>query len=503
MSLTVTSRCSQNKVNRLLGDFIEDVREGKRESSLITDALHEASSATGKEKAWKNLQQELQGLGIDPSVSNQDRDFIISTLRKAVEEKGLLKSIKPKPTPSEINAPPTIIISSPTGPDERQATRENPPPLPPRPEDPGLSALFEKEVVITKGSPNPIPTSLQGASDTEKQVLPMDDFPIPVAMEAFSNAAGDSDKQALTRDDYPVPVAAEFSAVSNFNKQVVSRESISILTETESSSRDSSGGSSNSTPASLTRGKKPSIMHKMKYRLTNSKESFVSLIQMGKIYSVKMALDKGADVNTMNEHEQTALMVACSYGYEDIVKLLLGYGADTGKSSMKGETALGVAAGRGLESIVRVLLAHGATVKSKGRMKPGLSEAAASGYENIVRLLLDRGAEPDATVMGGSTALSEAARNGHVGVCRLLLDKGAMVDHSGFAFTGKTALWKAVHQGRTEVVRLLMGRGADPLRKDISGKTIVSLASTSAYDRTEILKIFRQYGYENTPFQYY
>ncbi|CAI7620724.1 unnamed protein product [Penicillium manginii] len=577
--------CSQNKVNRLLGVFIEDVREGKRGHSVITDALNDdASPDSGKGQAWGNLQQELLGMGISSELSFQDHDFIISTLRYEVEEKDLMKNIKSEPTPLVIVEPPTIIVSSPESPTKAQIERdsskpaqselveppativsspeisvayqikresspslpprpqdpglsalsekevvlaedlqtyvapalgakkaenESPPPLPPRPRDSGLSALSDKEVVVTKGSPNSAPIYTQGTSDTEKQVLPTDNYPIPVATEAFFNATGDSYKQALPRDNFPIPASTEFFTASNFTKQVVSRESISIpTTETNSSYHGSSHGdgnsncNSNSSLSSTSPAKKPSIIHKMKYRLTNSKESFITAIQQNKTDTLKKALDKGANADTMNQDEQTALMVACSYGHEEIVKTLLHYGADADRSSDKGETALGVAAGRGQEGIVRVLLAHGASVNSYGRAKPGLSEAAASGYESIVRLLLDRGADPNAMRGLGLTALSRAAANGHVGVCRLLLDNGAKVDHP-HSVINTSPLARAVESGQAGVVRLLMEWGADPLRRDVSGKTIVSLAVSQG--RAGVIEIFRQHGYQcdRATVQYY
>lgn len=552
----------------MLGAFIDDVREGKREPSLITDALDDDTcSAPGEGQAWANLQQELFDVGIAPDLSFQDHDFIISTLRQEVERRELLKNIKPKPTPSNIVEPPTIIVSSPESPIETQIKRESskPPPseivepqtaivslsessvtkqikresfpsLPPRPQDPGLSALSEKEVVITKYlptsvspaqgqknandesspplpprprdsgisalsdkevdftkySPNSTRTHLQGASDTYKQVLPTDNYPIPVAIEALFN-----------EENYPIPTAAEYFAASNFNKQVVSRESISIPTGTNSSSHGSSCVDENSI-SSLARGpgKKPSIIHKMKYRLTNTKESFITSIQLNRVDSVKKALDKGANADTMNQDEQTALMVACSYGHEDIVKMLLQYGADADRSSDKGETALGVAAGRGQESIVRALLAHGANMDSRGRAKPGLYEAAASGYESIVQLMLERGADPNAMRGLGLTALSQAASYGHFNVCRLLLDNGAKVDHPRSTIH-RSPLSRAVESGKADVVGLLMERGADPLRKDVSGKTIVSLAVSNG--RAAVIEIFRRYGYqcERATVQYY
>ena len=163
-------------------------------------------------------------------------------------------------------------------------------------------------------------------------------------------------------------------------------------------------------------------------------------------------------------------------------------------------------AGRGYESIVRLILSHHledvngyARTLNHGRL--GLVEAAGSGHEGIVCLLLEHGASPNSTGTGGLTALSLATSNGYIDICCLLLNNGADPNYQGLSYVGKTPLWKAVQSGRSDIVSLLMARGADPLRKEFSGRTIVSFATT--YGQTEIVKIFRQYGYEDNPIQYF
>ncbi|KAJ5224225.1 uncharacterized protein N7469_007728 [Penicillium citrinum] len=480
---------AQNKVNRSLNDFIQDVREGKRAHSVITDILDDTSATPEKSEAWENLQCELDRVGLPPHLSLRDRVFIISTLRHEVEEKDLLKDVKPRPSPAEIRPLPMITVSPSLEVVEKPAVIDIRPPLPPRPKDSGLAALAEKEVIVTKSLPILASTELQGVSDTEKQALPIDNYPIPVAVEAFFNAADDSDKQVMPLHGCPIPMSTNFpySPDSLSNRETLKWEQKHY-------------------PLIFARTKKPSIMNKMKYRLVNSKESFISSIQMNNIESVKNALDQGASADTMNQNGQTALMVASSFGHEEVVKLLLQYGATTKKACTKGETALSVAAGRGHESIVRLLLSHqleegNGYSGTSGHGRTGLVEAAGSGNEGIVRLLLEHGASPNSTGTGGLTALSLAASNGYIDICHLLLNNGANVNYQGLSYAGKTPLWKAVQCGRSDIVSLLMARGADPLRKEFSGRTIVSFATT--YGQTEIIKIFRQYGYEDNPVQYY
>ncbi len=53
-----------------------------------------------------------------------------------------------------------------------------------------------------------------------------------------------------------------------------------------------------------------------------------------------MLLDAGADINGLNEDEETPLHVACTRGYTAIVRLLLDRGADVNIRDALEETAL-------------------------------------------------------------------------------------------------------------------------------------------------------------------
>lgn len=464
--------------------YIEDVRVGKRESALVSHVLDDASPKTEKDEAWKQLQNELHDIGIVPEWSDQDHGYIISTLRNAVEKEHLLEGSGQKTVPPTISSwskkpplPPrnSMYNTTPTG---------EPLTLPFRPQEDPQRGLSDKEVLPTEDFPIPVAMEIQDMEDTQKQVLPIEVFPIPVIMEPFFPGNDDSDKQALPRENLPILVDSEAS----------------IENSQENRSQNSSSVNGSYRPKSILRSKKPSIVKRMKFKLTGSKEEFVTLIQMGGLYSVKLSLDKGADVNTFNDVGETALMVAVSFGHKDIVELLLEYGADINRRSNKGNTALGTATLIGREDIVRVLLGNGANPDAgKNLGNTPLSQAAAGGHESIARLLLDRGADPNALCASGDTALSRAAFYGHVEIARLLLNKGAEVDKT--SYPRKTPLWQAVHQGKIDMVSLLMESLADPLTKDAYGQSPLSLASSLG--NSEITRIFLQYGYHAIPIQYY
>jgi ankyrin repeat protein len=108
----------------------------------------------------------------------------------------------------------------------------------------------------------------------------------------------------------------------------------------------------------------------------------------GDVGSMRLLLDKGADVNIRNDAGATALL----WAVDDVEKtrLLLDHAANVNARSEDGLTALTVAASQaGSGSVVRLLLEHGAKLEGQ----PALSAAASAGDEAVMRMLLDRGAE--------------------------------------------------------------------------------------------------------------
>lgn len=476
--------------------FIDDIHAGKRDASVVSNLLSETASDTEKDDAWNQLQRDLHTMGIPPELSSRDHTFILATLQNAVDSEDLLKNIRQQPdTPIIPFMPPTSIPQHHT----QLANASHPRPMPPpRSRDLDYS---DKEVFSPENLPIPVVTELQDTADWAKHAVPVpaSDLPIPIASEIPS--ADDSDKQALPRENYPIPVESEIPRPDDADKQVLPRDNYPIPVATETSSDTLSNSGSAASNSSITsRGKKPSIVSRMKFKLTKNKEEFITLIQMGGLYSVKLALDKGADPNTFNIQGHTALMVAASFGHEDIVELLLEWGALPNKVSNTGDTALGSAAARGYEGIVFKLLARGAGVDfARGLGKTALSQAAERGQEKIVRALLDRGADINALSHTGDTALSQAVQGGHINVVRLLLDCGARVDWT--SYPRKTPLFKAVEENRLEVAKLLMERGADPtLAESVRRRSPWSLASTNG--QREYLTLFKQYGYDPTRYQF-
>ena len=142
--------------------------------------------------------------------------------------------------------------------------------------------------------------------------------------------------------------------------------------------------------------------------------------------SVKLWLEKGADVNARNAAGLTPLMFAASNGNVDMVKALLARGADVNAQS-----------GPALAGTVR----HGPI--ALGKLTP-LMLAVTSGSAETVRLLLEAGADVNAQDVRGMTPLMLAVATDHPNdmVVGMLLAKRPAMDVKSNA--NETALtWSA------------------------------------------------------------
>jgi N-acyl-D-amino-acid deacylase len=190
---------------------------------------------------------------------------------------------------------------------------------------------------------------------------------------------------------------------------------------------------------------------------------------------VSLLLAHGARVNTPTAFGNTPLLLAARApkAFES-VRLLIEKGADVHATNLFGSTALMAAAAAGQLETVKLLIERGADVNAAplmevpdsdpiwGGLRTPLMWAALRGNRDVVAYLIDHGANVNA-VTGFGTALSQAAWFGHPDVAELLMTRGAKVDLLE-PFSGLTPLhWAAsAEDSRTRMVELLLEQGADP-----------------------------------------
>jgi hypothetical protein len=147
-------------------------------------------------------------------------------------------------------------------------------------------------------------------------------------------------------------------------------------------------------------------------------------------------LEAGAAIDDVDKEGRSALMLACMWGYEDVVQSLLAYDADLDISSGQ-ETALTNAASCNHPGILTVLFRHGATFDRQHWWT--ILSAASGGYLEVVKLLLEHGADPNFQ-LDKFDAIPSRARPHHV--CR-------------------TAIYLAVFNQHADLIALLMDKGAN------------------------------------------
>jgi len=213
---------------------------------------------------------------------------------------------------------------------------------------------------------------------------------------------------------------------------------------------------------------------------------------------VDILLQRGADPNLTKD--KTALMIAAADDNvnDDIVstvRVLLNRGANVNAKDAVGKTVLMIAAEKGIADTVRVLLDEGANVNAKDKTGATALMLATlkQDHSDKIRALLDKGADVNAKAGDGGTALMWAAMNSDPESLKVLLDAGA--DLYAKSIPGRTALMLAVREGRGEQVRALLRMGAKISDEDASGKTVMDYAEENEQPTgKEVLRILTKAG---------
>ena len=171
--------------------------------------------------------------------------------------------------------------------------------------------------------------------------------------------------------------------------------------------------------------------------------------------SVQLILGyRQTDINVRNQHGASPLIVAATYGYEDIVELLLETGADTSIKDEFGGTAILRAVDEGNISTVQMMLERSVDFRKVDDLgRTILHGASINGHCDIIRLLVDAGLAVDVRGNVGETSLHDAGRAGYASVAETLLELGA--DPSITDNAGRTPRIIAVQRGNEDVARIL------------------------------------------------
>jgi uncharacterized protein len=112
-------------------------------------------------------------------------------------------------------------------------------------------------------------------------------------------------------------------------------------------------------------------------------------LHRGDVDALEQLLDRGADINALDRHSRTSVMIAAHTGQAAVVKLLASRGAALDRRAKYHLTALMLAVIGGHLDVVRLLVDAGADVTVRGSGAPGfegktaLDLAKAAGRRDI------------------------------------------------------------------------------------------------------------------------
>ena len=178
----------------------------------------------------------------------------------------------------------------------------------------------------------------------------------------------------------------------------------------------------------------------------------------GHLNAVSLLLDRGADLNMVNNYGNTVLCAAYDGGHLEVMRLLLdrGAAADVRHDSYGLLTHDASCCGRA--DAISLLLQHNADVNATSAYNhTPLHWAAEYGHANVAQVLLEHGADINALCDHG-TPVGRASFNGYLEVARLLLEHGADVHIRNPS--GQTPFQEATRRGRVEIAQLLLEYGA-------------------------------------------
>lgn len=217
---------------------------------------------------------------------------------------------------------------------------------------------------------------------------------------------------------------------------------------------------------------------------------FISALINGDVNTVRHRLDKGVDVNVIDDEANwTPLLYASAYNHPDIVRLLLERGADVNAKNIQDLTPIMLA--QSME-VVRLLFEHAADIHARDEFgNTVLMSVAQHCPTEAVQFLLDHGADIHATNHYGASVLTTASQYGQTETVQLLLQKGLGSDERENE-THLTPLMEAAWHGETETAHVLLNQGADVNATMNRGMT--ALFWTTFEDQATTAKFLLEHG---------
>lgn len=209
-------------------------------------------------------------------------------------------------------------------------------------------------------------------------------------------------------------------------------------------------------------------------------------IKQGHLDVVNLLLEKGADVNCLDQRGWTPLQCSISRGYSHISDRLLKATGLTDNLNKDNLTSAHLAARLGDVSLLEKVIDLNKSETGEGKERifsQPLHEAAANGHLEAVKFLLERDAPIDELDSEGKTALFIALSKNHAQVVKHLFEHGAKVA-TGVKYS-ESALRQAILHANLDATATILQKDENPNGVDCTDSSPLTDAA-----REDLLDIF-------------
>ncbi|XP_034030776.1 inversin isoform X1 [Thalassophryne amazonica] len=210
----------------------------------------------------------------------------------------------------------------------------------------------------------------------------------------------------------------------------------------------------------------------------------------GHVSTVKLLLERGAMVDSLDVMKHTPLFRACEMGHRDVILTLIKGSARVDLVDVDGHTALHWAALGGNAEVCQILMENGISpnVQDQAGRTP-LQCAAYGGYITCMAVLMENNADANIQDKEGRTALHWSCNNGYLDAVKLLLGCSAFPNHMEHTEERYTPLDYALLGEHSEVTQFMLEHGALSIAaiQDIAAASIQAV-----YKGYTVRKAFRE-----------
>ncbi|KAK3848604.1 MAG: hypothetical protein J3R72DRAFT_393586 [Linnemannia gamsii] len=209
---------------------------------------------------------------------------------------------------------------------------------------------------------------------------------------------------------------------------------------------------------------------------------------VGRLSLVKLAVERGAVVESSDVYGRRPLHYVSMYGYDDCATYLLSLNASLTVTDHDGFQPLIYSIMNGHSKCVEIFLASNVEIEASREGDPiPLGLACHYGHENIAMMLIGRGADVLASNADGLEPLHITCREGHTRLAKTLTTRGARLDQED-KYMCWTPLFYAASEGHVECVKILLEAGCKVNVVDEHGKNPIYYAASEGHsDCVELL----------------